>query len=164
PSAPLDLVCDCPKCGETLEFQLSTQVFWSSNNDLPQAVTVSHGGKTYEVTMPTLAAMGAQGLDLIALSPEAPWHDPAFRAAAETALSRADPLLGPEIALDCVACGHVFSMPVDFAALLWQQVANLAQPLTQEVIRLSKALGWSEHEILAMTPARRRLYLTELGV
>ncbi|MEM9318231.1 MAG: hypothetical protein AAGA70_04405 [Pseudomonadota bacterium] len=164
-ATPLELVCDCPECGQMLEFQITTRAIWSvsAGRAVPDNVIVSHKGRKFEISMPTLGVVGANGLDLVALAPDAPWDDPEFRATVEDALSEADPLLGPEMALQCAACGHEFSLPVDLAALLWQQVANTARPLMQEVIRLSRALGWSEQDILAMPAARRRLYLSELG-
>jgi hypothetical protein len=59
----------------------------------------------------------------------------------------------------CPACGDETTAPLDIGALLWEQVARSAHALLAEVAELGAAFGWSEEEILALTPLRRRAYL-----
>ncbi|MEM6464890.1 MAG: hypothetical protein AAF679_00085 [Pseudomonadota bacterium] len=161
----LDLMCTCPSCGETLEFQLPQQALQTMAKPPAhrQSVSVVFEEASYEMRLPCLGDITSGGLDLISLCPDAPWDSAAFRSAAEAALAEADPMLHPTLALTCVLCDAQISTNLDMAALLWQQVENVARPLVQDVIALSQGLGWTEQEIVAMSPARRRLYLAELG-
>jgi hypothetical protein len=57
-----------------------------------------------------------------------------------------------------VACGHETTQ-LDTAALLWDEITARAGALLHEVHRLASAYGWSEAQILALSPARRARYL-----
>jgi hypothetical protein len=59
----------------------------------------------------------------------------------------------------CPACGEDATAPLDIGALLWEQVERSAHALLTAVAELGAAFGWSEDEILALTPLRRRVYL-----
>ncbi|MEM9267933.1 MAG: hypothetical protein AAGA78_03220, partial [Pseudomonadota bacterium] len=155
----LDLMCTCPSCGETLEFQLPLVTLQSMAKPPAQrrSVSIVFERASHEIRLPCLGDITAGGLDLLSLSPDAPWESDAFRSAAEAALAEADPMLHPTLALTCSLCGAQITIDLDMAALLWQQVENVAHPLVQDVIALSQGLGWTEQEIVAMSPARRRL-------
>ena len=66
-------------------------------------------------------------------------------------------------ALQCVACGHDWQLGFDIVAFLWREISSLAQRYLYEVHALAWAYGWSESDILAMTPARRRFYLDRVS-
>lgn len=68
---------------------------------------------------------------------------------------------GAELLLDlrCAACGHGWSQLFDILSFLWSELARHAKRLLQEVHTLAWAYGWSEGDILAMSAARRRVYL-----
>jgi hypothetical protein len=59
----------------------------------------------------------------------------------------------------CPACGSDVGVPVDVGALLWERVATAARELLGEVAELAVAFGWTEPDVLALTPLRRRAYL-----
>jgi hypothetical protein len=65
----------------------------------------------------------------------------------------------PEVQTQCPECGEQVIGVVDAARLLWQQVAAIGPGLLQEVAALAAAYGWTEPEILALSPARRNAYL-----
>lgn len=69
------------------------------------------------------------------------------------------PPAGPPLALNCPACGHRWSEPLDVAALIKADTEAAATRLLQEVHLLATAYHWSERDILALPPARRRFYL-----
>jgi len=71
----------------------------------------------------------------------------------------ADPQAEIEIDLACPECGHRWSAPFDIASYFWNELAACAQRLVHEVHALASAYGWSEAEILALSPARRGAYL-----
>jgi len=79
-------------------------------------------------------------------------------AAAGEAISAADPLADVSFDLACVACGHGWRAPFDAAQFLWTELDAWAGRTLREVHALAGAYGWSEREILAMSPARRARY------
>ena len=68
---------------------------------------------------------------------------------------------GAELLLDlqCAACGHEWQETFDILSFFWSELSRYAKRLLQEVHTLAWAYGWSESEILAMSAARRRVYL-----
>ena len=55
----------------------------------------------------------------------------------------------------CPDCGEAVAAPLDVGALLWERVARAAAQALREVAELAAAFGWSEAEVLALTPLRR---------
>lgn len=80
-------------------------------------------------------------------------------AALGAAMAAADPLARIELAFSCPGCGHAWDDLLDIAAFLWKEVDAWARRTLHDVHTLARAYGWSESEILAMTPLRRDLYL-----
>jgi hypothetical protein len=66
-------------------------------------------------------------------------------------------------ALRCAACGHDWQLGFDIVAFLWNEIGSLAKRYLYEVHALAWAYGWSEADILAMSPARRRFYLERVS-
>lgn len=155
-----EAVCTCPACGARLEFTLPAD--FAPPPAVAQTVAVEWQGETHMLRLPCLADFGPQGLRLQALG-TAPWHDPGFAALAAEALQAADPALGLTLAMDCPECGAALDEGFDPAAWLWAEIEEMARGLLNEVVRLARAFGWSEREILAMPPARRALYLSEVA-
>jgi len=77
-------------------------------------------------------------------------------------LSALDPLAETLFALTCEACGHGWSQPLEIGEVFLEEIQVLARRLLQEVSWLARGYGWSEDEILRLTPARRRAYLEML--
>lgn len=65
--------------------------------------------------------------------------------------------------LGCGACGARWQPLIDIAGLLWTEIDTQARRLLHEVQRLASAFHWSEHDILALSPARREFYLNSLA-
>jgi hypothetical protein len=59
----------------------------------------------------------------------------------------------------CPECGAAVAAPLDVGALLAERVARAAAEALGEVAELAAAFGWSEAEVLALTPLRRRAYV-----
>lgn len=66
--------------------------------------------------------------------------------------------------LACDACAARTEIDFDIAGFLWREVATAARRLLAEIHRLASAYGWSESSILALSPARRHMYLEMLNV
>jgi len=96
--------------------------------------------------------------------PASPDEVPAeLEALLSAAVAAADPRAGWRVGLTCPACGHGWEAPFDVAAFLWSEIETQARRLLDEVHRLARGYGWSEVDILAMTPLRRWAYLELLG-
>ncbi|MBX9581774.1 MAG: hypothetical protein K2X87_15835 [Gemmataceae bacterium] len=74
-----------------------------------------------------------------------------------------DPQADVRLGLTCPACGRGWEAPFDVAGFLWAELAALARRLLREVDALARVYGWTESEILSLSPARRRAYLDLAG-
>lgn len=84
---------------------------------------------------------------------------PGDAARAAEALAEADPLVAFSVFCACPACGHEAEREVDLEGLALQRLAAHQRALLHDVHALASRYGWSESEILALTPARRARYL-----
>jgi len=80
-------------------------------------------------------------------------------AALGAAVAEADPQA--ELLLDvvCAFCGRRWAAALDVAEFLWKEIDAAAHRLVDEVAALARAFGWSEGEVLALSPARRKTYV-----
>jgi uncharacterized protein (UPF0212 family) len=86
----------------------------------------------------------------------------ALQAVAES-MAAADPQGDVELSLTCPACGHAWPAAFDIATFFWTEVDAWARVLLHEIHILASVYGWSEADILALTPWRRRAYLELIG-
>ncbi len=77
-------------------------------------------------------------------------------------LADADPWLELWLDLDCSACGHRFRQLLDPGAYLATELEIAAIGLLRQIHLLARAYGWTEAEILALSPRRRHAYLEQL--
>ncbi|AGC48165.1 hypothetical protein MYSTI_06892 [Myxococcus stipitatus DSM 14675] len=177
PTAPC--VVGCPRCDETLELELSLADF-----SLPPPVetesVIRFEGLGLGVRAPTsqdllevrragdataLAAALLARCARVTEGAEPGALVPAHAAEAVAAeMARLDPQAELRLELSCAACSIDFSTVFDVVAYLWQEVETAAQRLLLEVDLLARSYGWSEHDILALTPTRRRAYLRLTGM
>ena len=81
----------------------------------------------------------------------------------EEALDALDPDGDPVLQMSCAHCNHDWSARFDIADFLWHEIAVLGRRLLDEVDVLARAYGWTEAEVLALSPARRRHYLDRVS-
>jgi hypothetical protein len=74
-------------------------------------------------------------------------------------MERADPRGRIQFALDCPACLKHWEETFDITSFFWSEVSAWALRQLREVHVIASTYGWSEAEILALGPARRRAYL-----
>ncbi len=84
-------------------------------------------------------------------------------SAMEETMQSADARAEVNLRLRCQSCGHEWSALFDVGSFLWKKVDAWALRLLQEVHALARAYGWSERDIICMTPWRRHAYLEMLG-
>jgi hypothetical protein len=65
--------------------------------------------------------------------------------------------------LSCPVCGHEWESMFDIAPFLWSEIDAWARRTLDEIHVLASAYGWSEADILAMTPWRRHRYIEMVG-
>ncbi|MEU2684101.1 hypothetical protein ABZ654_09530 [Streptomyces hygroscopicus] len=90
--------------------------------------------------------------------PAAELPEPVQRRLAEAA-ERADPAADVTLKVACPACGAATRAELDIASYLWAELDHWARDLLLDVHLLATAYGWSEPQILALSPLRRRYYL-----
>lgn len=74
-------------------------------------------------------------------------------------MSEIDPQADIQMLMTCAGCSHEWEIAFDIAGYLWTEIDNWAERILQEVVVLSRALGWSEKDILQLSPKRRSIYL-----
>ncbi len=78
---------------------------------------------------------------------------------AEAKLSEADPLALVVIGLTCPACGADWQETLDVAGYVAHEIGQQAETLLYDIHRLARAYGWTEADVLALSPWRRQQYL-----
>ena len=63
----------------------------------------------------------------------------------------------------CPDCGERWSAAMDVGDVLWSELQSRAERLLLDIDVLARAYGWSEPQILALSPIRRAAYLQLLG-
>ena len=154
---------NCSECGERVEATF-------------EAEDVRAEGAAREVRLDGLVARLPTADDLVAAE-DAPGVDAARRvllerilvsgdgvsdeaaAALGERLAEADPQADVRLVLGCPGCGRTWEEPFEVDTFLWQELEAWAGRLLEEVHALASAYGWSEREVLELSPGRRAAYL-----
>lgn len=83
--------------------------------------------------------------------------------AVEAAAGEADPQAEILVRLACPACAAAAALPFDIVRQTWARLDHWAKAMLAAIDTLAARYGWSEAEILALSPARRQLYLDLAG-
>jgi len=163
----LDCMATCPECGADVELSLDAEKLAGALAAAKDsAITI--GG--HEITLRPLTSRdlaAAHGVEAEAL--------PAFLRArlvpdsntlAETEVAALDAEIEAQAAaaealcrLSCPDCSTNWCEAFDIAAHFWSEVEAAAFRTLGEVAELARAYGWSEPEVLTLSPARRSVYL-----
>lgn len=177
----LDAVVSCPDCAEVLELSVPIDELLASVGSVGSEGSEGSvaGGRRLqrddvEITfrLPTVGDLceglvdGAALLDrcvtsatvegspVVALDLSAAVCD-----AVEEAMRQADPFAEITVTIVCSSCGYAWDDLLDPTPFVWQEVGRSATRLVEDIVDLASAFGWSEGQILALSPSRRRLYL-----
>jgi hypothetical protein len=179
----LPLRANCARCASELDLTLDIEVLCDVPASAATEATLRLDGRTVRLRPPTvddLRELSARHADVDALADallhrcaagDAPSADPPFdtslapaqRDAMVGRLEALDPCARLDIALACPDCGHAWTTPLDVAATLWAELRWRAERLLVEVASLAREYGWSEREVLRISPARRAAYLQLAG-
>ena len=75
------------------------------------------------------------------------------------AIDAADPRANLELSLECAVCAATFTVQFDAASCVWTELDAWARRRLEEVHLLAEAYGWTESEILSLSPRRRQAYI-----
>ncbi|MER6996222.1 hypothetical protein [Streptomyces sp. NPDC000410] len=173
---------DCGSCGEAMEFDLDAKLLGERRGGTRGPLRVEEGEWVVEFRLPTVADLAAAGAAAdpdearrlllarcavsavrggVAVASErlpALLPEPVQRRLAEAA-EEADPAADVTLDVACPECGEATPAELDITSYLWTELDNWARDLMLDVHLLATAYGWSEPEILALSPLRRRYYL-----
>ena len=171
-------VVDCPSCGERQELSFRVDDVRVPRPEPPAELSVTVDGVQARFRLPTTADLddlddldgaGAGDVDaaaeallrrcVLSVSGDGPPLAGALAAAIGERMAAADPQADVQLALSCDGCGTAWSAAFDIAAFLWSEVDAWAWRLVADVDQLARAYGWTERDVLALSPPRRRIYL-----
>jgi hypothetical protein len=161
----------CEQCGEKLELEVDGQALAASGiSDSGEVVKIDERifrlptsrdlARIASEHDPSLAAMRLVEHCMIASeeSSQLQWTEEDLDAIGDC-MASADPLAEILLHFDCPACGHSFDQTLDLISFLWSEMEGRARRLMLDVHTLASAYGWSETEILSLSPSRRNFYL-----
>lgn len=172
----VESVVECPGCGEKLELafrtaDLSKDLQTSSDGE----IALNVGGYELRLRLPN-------SLD-VAVAMELPLAEAEralFRRCLVSAthegrpadeipdeilelstgrLAEADACSEIRLNVSCAFCGRTTSVLFDIVTFFWAEIEWWAARLLGEVHELASAYGWTEREVLSLSPARRESYL-----
>jgi len=162
----------CEACGEKVEFGVDGAAI-SSHSTPDSEVKLQVGDRAFRLpNSRDLAQISTEAdpekaagrlLELCFVSPAHEEH-PAELSEQELELigekmAEADPLAEILLHFDCPVCGHSFDQPLDVASFFWAEIEGRSKKLLLDVYALAASFGWSESEILSLSPVRREFYL-----
>ena len=169
---------ECPQCTERLEFTLETRDLYANDTHPEGEHEIAHMEHRVRFRMPNsldiFAAARCAGaaraqqellrrcvLEARRKGEHVGWADlpDAVISSLADCMEELDPQAELTLELTCQGCGHGWSILLDVASFFCREMTFLATRLAREVGALSRAYGWREADILAMSPARRSLYL-----
>jgi hypothetical protein len=167
----LALVATCPACEEQVEAALEVGDLRVEGRTSTAEIEFEVGDRRLVARLPTagdlVAIEQAEGvesarLDLLErclLDSGGDPPDERVVAAAAARMADADPQADIRLALSCPACDADWEEQFDPVSFFWQELDAWTLRLVRDVHELASAYGWSEADVLAIPPARRRLYL-----
>ena len=170
----------CPHCSEALEFTVRTTDLVADPPDRGVRYELVEGGLALKfrlpdstdlraiVACPNVVAARRLLRDRCVLEVSRDGTENASDALSEqetaqlaSLVAQCDPLADITLDLTCAVCGQGWSVAFDIASFLWHEINALAKRLLGEVHTLARFYGWSETDILALSPARRNYYLEQ---
>jgi len=174
----ISALAKCPRCGESLEITFQIPADHETGAARQQALALSAHGYEASFRLPNM-------LDLRSSQPAAD-QDEAQRTllqrcllslsfagktvpadelpeemimAISQAMAGADPDAEVSLPLHCAQCQFAWSEDFDIESFFWAEIQAWSRRMLNEVHQLAAAYGWSEAEILQLSPLRRHVYL-----
>lgn len=171
----------CPACGIENELTLDTSDILSGRDAQGgglQAMTLSHLGYEVHFRLPCthdlldLAAQPSLEKAYLGLKERcivkafrlkkeiaaAELPEPVIEAMAEM-MAEHDSVADVQMNISCSSCGQQWHQSFDIVLFFWKEIDAWALRTLRDVNDLAVAYGWSETEILSISPLRRQRYL-----
>jgi hypothetical protein len=184
----LQAFAECPQCRERLEYSLSTREIAArssqsdgSNKD-ESHLSFTDGEMQLQLRLPNSFDLGAVAactdmatarrllaercvIEMTRERSAVPVSELTDSAVDQIAahLASADPQGDVVIDLTCAACKHSWQVILEIESFLWIKISALAKRLLRDVHALARAYGWTEQQILSLSPLRRHAYLEMVG-
>ena len=177
----LELLSHCPACGAAAQFSADCQALAvqaaASGGVLPShRLEVDGHAVEFRLPAPDDIDAASAALDdeafvgellarcVLACTrdgrPVAPQDLPApVRAALSQRMEALDPAASVSFALECPQCATPWQARLDVGQPLRQKIQAAAERVLLDVDGLARAYGWTEPEVLRLSPARRAAYL-----
>jgi len=175
----LAVVAACPQCGQALETLMQVHDLRAADPDAGTEREVSLTSGSYSVrgrppnTEDLLISLSADAdasrrklFDRCILEafqgaePVEPTALPAevVRQVVER-IAASDPQADTRIEFTCPDCRSGWTEVFDIVSFFWAEIDAWARRVLREVNLLARAYGWSERDILSLSPVRRQIYL-----
>lgn len=156
-------IAACAACGAEVEAVFTARAITVDDEGADEAA-LADGTRLRVATSRDLAAALASPRPRLALAQActvegAPDWTEAKVAEAGAALQALDPQADVRLALECAECDTGWTAPLFVEPFLWRELGAWARGRFHEVDRLARAYGWSEADVLALSPQRRRTYV-----
>jgi hypothetical protein len=149
----------CPVCRQPLEYSLCIRDLTARKDEVPP-LQLETGEVSVELRLPNSFDLCAvSGCNDLAQAGRLLMERCVVAAKVEEKPVPAAGLSEDVMDLSCLACRHQWQVLLEIERFLWTKISVLARRLLQEVHALASAYGWTEREILALSPARRQSYL-----
>lgn len=164
-------IAECSACGSTIELEFSSESIRASAAPSGTLVRIREGTREYSARLPTsrdlIAIEGMSSVEEAAellferclVDPSGASPSPEIRTRLAQAMTEADSAADISLQVTCPECGAETILDLDIARHLWTEIERWAEETFDDVDSLASAYGWSEEEILALGPVRRRAYL-----
>lgn len=165
----------CDGCGEVLDVEVPLGLLADAAATEPQTVLTTPSGRAVRLRVPStrdvlevrerddvvtalVERCVSDAAPTVTSSVAAPL-DSADLAAVDAQLQALAGAAAVTVSAVCPSCGTQLAAPVDVADFVWERVQQHAPALLADIADLARAFGWTEDEILALSPARRAAYL-----
>lgn len=175
----LSCLARCPGCGEQLDLAFdAAEIRAAAKEDASQELSLQSSGFAVEFKLPNsldLAAIGecrdvasARSILLYRciLSARRDGEEISPRLLPTKVadlivnkMEEVDPQADIQLSLSCPCCSWKWNQTFDIVSFLWSEIDFWAHRILEEVHALARTYGWSEREILALSPKRRGFYL-----
>jgi endogenous inhibitor of DNA gyrase (YacG/DUF329 family) len=172
-------VVNCPACGERLEWTASAaDLYVSQKPEQVDALWLEEESYSVNFRVPNtsdlavlancadMAAAHDALLNRCVLSARVDGEETKSSelpdeivAAIVKRMAEDDPQADLKFALSCPACGNNWEALFDIESFFWSEINAWARRILMEVHLLASAYGWTETDILKLSPRRRQFYL-----
>ncbi len=175
----LESIVNCKQCGQRVELQFEVaSVRADVEPALTETVALASGGCELQVRPPNSEDISALAVEpavekrrqmlfrrcLLSATRDgepttADQLPPEAMDIVSERLAEADPQADVQLEIACPFCGKGWRAPFDILSFFWNEIEAWACRMLHEVHTLASAYGWSERDVMALSPVRRQLYL-----